>query len=331
MSDNRHRGGVEEPAKVTDPDDQLAIRIAWYYHVEGLTQKAIAQRLGLTRLRVNRVLAACRDSGVVQIRINSKLTECVRLERALQRRFGLKDAVVVPAADNDQSIQEAIGHAAGHYLSDALADGMAIGIGWGRTLRFSLRSVRGRKFNALSVVSLIGSLTHGSGVNTFEIVSRFADLFDAERYYLAAPVFATTPASRDTIMAQDVLMEIYAQARRVDLAFVSVGDLTDRSMMVRLTAVADEVSALREAGAVGDLLGHFLDAEGKLVDHSINQRVISLGLEDLRTIDTVVLASGGLYKLPILRGVLERGYADVLIIDETTAARLVGDGNDRGH
>ncbi|MGP1397133.1 MAG: sugar-binding transcriptional regulator [Inquilinaceae bacterium] len=322
MSDIPQRDEIEEPAKFADHDEQLAIRIAWYYHVEGLTQKAIAQRLGLTRLRVNRILAMCRDSGIVQIRINSKLTECVRLERALERRFGLKEAVVVPTADDEQAIQEAIGHAAGHYLSDALADGMAIGIGWGRTLRFSLRSVRGRKLRALSVVSLIGSLTHGSGVNTFEIVSRFADLFDADRYYLAAPVFATTPASRDTIMAQDVLMEIYAQARRVDLAFVSVGDLTDRSMMVRLTAVADEVSALREAGAVGDLLGHFLDAEGKLVDHSINQRVISLGLEDLRTIDTVVLASGGLYKLPILRGVLERGYADVLIIDETTAARL---------
>lgn len=325
MSDIPQRDEVEEPATFTDHDEQLAIRIAWYYHVEGLTQKAIAQRLGLTRLRVNRVLAMCRDSGIVQIRINSKLTECVRLERALERRFGLKEAVVVPTADNDQAIQEAIGHAAGHYLSDALADGMAIGIGWGRTLRFSLRSVRRRKLNTLSVVSLIGSLTHGSGVNTFEIVSRFADLFDADRYYLAAPVFATTPASRDTIMAQDVLMDIYAQAKRVDLAFVSVGDLTDRSMMVRLTAVADEVAALREAGAVGDLLGHFLDAKGNLVDHSINQRVISLGLEDLRAIDTVVLASGGLYKLPILRGVLERRYVDVLIIDETTAARLTAD------
>ena len=75
-------------------DAALAARICWYYFKEGQTQDAIAQRLGLTRKRVNRILSDARDSGLVQITITGPVAPCVALESRLVEQFGLRDAVV---------------------------------------------------------------------------------------------------------------------------------------------------------------------------------------------------------------------------------------------
>lgn len=314
---------VDHEISRVDPEEQLRIGIAWSYYIEGLTQKEIAERLGLTRARVNRLLAACRQSGVVQIRIRSRLADCIALERQLEQVFGLAEAIVVPASQDPAKIQGAVGFAAGHWISEHIGSCGSIGIGWGRTLRLSLQSIQRRLMPSLSVVSLLGSLTRGSGENTFEIAYRFADLFDAERYYLAAPVFASSEKTRDTILAEPELKFVYDKAKHVDLALLSVGDLSSRSLMVELTPVRDEVKSLQAAGAVGDILGHFLDKHGEPVDHSINRRVVALKLDDLRGIDRVVLASGGLNKARILRAVLRRKLVHVLIVDKTTAERLI--------
>jgi lsr operon transcriptional repressor len=79
-----------------DPEEELQARVAWHYYVGNLTQQEIAQHIGSNRVRVNRLLAASRESGMVQITINSRIAPCVALEEALTKRFGLEAAVVVP-------------------------------------------------------------------------------------------------------------------------------------------------------------------------------------------------------------------------------------------
>jgi DNA-binding transcriptional regulator LsrR (DeoR family) len=304
-------------------DEQLQVRIAWHYYVEGLTQKEIAEKLGVNRVRVNRLLAASRASRLVQVQINSRLSTCVTLEQQLIQRFCLQEVIVVPSSDDPDLIQESIGFATGNWISDNISQIRSIGIGWGRTLRLSLRSIRGNSMPDLSVVSLLGSLTRGDGTNTFEIAYRFADIFDAQRHYLAAPVFASSRELRDSILAEDELRMVIDRAKNVDTALLSVGDLSMKSLMVRLTPVKDHIRDLQRAGAVGDILGHFLDRDGKVIDHPLNQRVIGLEFADLGHIDRVVLASGGMHKLDILRAVLQRKLIHVLIVDETTAQHLV--------
>ena len=68
-------------------------RASWYYYIEGLTQNDIAARLGVHRTRVNRILAQARSRGIVQVRINSPVN--LAAERALEKRFGLKQVVLV--------------------------------------------------------------------------------------------------------------------------------------------------------------------------------------------------------------------------------------------
>ena len=115
-----------------------------------------------------------------------------RWSARLQSRYGLADAVVVPPPADPEGIALALGMAVGAYVSDRLKPGMTVGIGWGRTLRCSIRAMRRRHVPRLTVVSLIGRLGRASELNTYETASHFAELHDATCYYLAAPTFANS-------------------------------------------------------------------------------------------------------------------------------------------
>jgi DNA-binding transcriptional regulator LsrR (DeoR family) len=297
--------------------------VAWLYFMEGLTQGDIATRLGITRLRANRLLGEARQSGLVNIQVNARLSECVALERELVAATGLKDAVIVPTPADVEQIAPMIGRATADYLARHLGENRAraLGIGWGGTLRETVRHLASANLRDLSINSMMGGLTRGSELNTFEIASEFARRVNAQCNYLAAPIYSGSPKSRDTILAQDVFRETFQRLAAIDVALMSVGDLSRRSLLIRYGLPRDvPVAELRAAGAVGDVMGQFLDASGKPVDHPLNHRAIALPLGELRQIPTVVIASGGANKVRIIAAVLRARLANVLVCDERTAA-----------
>jgi DNA-binding transcriptional regulator LsrR (DeoR family) len=311
-------------ALMVDAEEQLATRAAWHYFIAELTQEQIGQKLGITRVRVNRLLAAARERGLVQIRIAGKLANCVTLEQELVARFGLERAVVVPTPPDQSLVPHVIGAAAGAVLADHLTDDMSVGVGWGRTLRLSLRSIPVRKFSNLSVVSLLGGLTRGAAINPHESASHLADLLNAQCYYIAAPIFTDSEASKEMLMRQPMLLEVMRKAAEIDVAFLSVGDLSGGSTMARLGLISpEEIEGLRRAGAVGDLCGHWIGDDGRIVAHPLNNQVVALSPDRLKGIPLVILASGGQRKVAVLRGVLAGGLADVIVTDEDTAHGLL--------
>lgn len=309
---------------VVDLEEQLTTRAAWLYFVGGFTQAQIGKQLGLNRTRVNRLLAEARDQGLVQINITGRLANCVALEEQLKRHFGLSDATVVPTPPDQALVPQVIATAAGAVLTERLKEGMSVGVGWGRTLRLSLQSVPRRPLNRLSVVSLLGGLTRGSAMNPHETASHLADLFDAQCYYVAAPALTDTQTTRDILIAQPMLREVFERGAKVDLAFISVGELTRTCTMARVGLISmTDITDLQKAGAVGDICAHWIDENGQLVDHPLNSRVIALSPSNLRGIPCVVIASGGINKATVIRGALRGGMCNVLVTDEMTATAIL--------
>jgi len=312
---------------MTTAEDQTDIRAAWLYFMEGLTQAEIARRLGTTRLRINRILVDARRNGLVGITLNSELATCVALERELVRDFKLASAVIVPTPGDDEQLPAILGRVGvpleSHHLEQHAVRGF--GIGWGRTLREMVRHMRTARYPDMCVNSMMGGLTHGLELNTFETASSLADRLNAECQYLAAPIYAGSPKSRDTILAQDVFRETFQRLAAIDVALMSVGDLSRRSLLIRYGLPRDvAVEALRAAGAVGDIMGTFLDAAGHPVRHPVNKRVIALPIDTLRKVDTVIVASGGLNKTAVLASVLRGKLCNVLIADEAAARAALG-------
>lgn len=313
--------GLDVPV---DVEEQLATRAAWLYFVAENTQAQIGKKLGLTRVRVNRLLAHARQSGLVQVTITGRLAASIKLEDALKKRFGLLDAVVVPASAEVERQRAVIAAAAGNYLAQQLRDGISVGVGWGQTLRHSLRYVPHQNYKRLSVVSLIGGLTHSSAVNPHETASHLADIVGGQCYYFAGPAFTDTEATREILMNQPMMRDVFERGRNVDLAFLSVGELAKNSTMSKLGLItADEVTTLQNAGAVGDLCSHWLDSRGHFVEHALNRRAVALPPELLRGVPRVVLVSGGKSKVAMMHGVLSNTLANIVVTDEVTAKALL--------
>jgi DNA-binding transcriptional regulator LsrR (DeoR family) len=303
--------------------EQLRARIAWYYFVAGLTQQEISDRLGIARARVNKIAGQLRADGSVVIDIRLPLASCVQLEEKLKEIYGLKSAVVVPALDDDEQQRRMLGEAAASILDEMIADGQGISVGWGRTLSATIKQLRSRRLRDSSVVSLMGGLTRGSETNTFGVSTELAKTLGADCYYITAPVYCPCVESREFLLQHSGVNEVMERARRSELSIVSCGDLTSRTPLTAINSVHERLPQLRKCGAIGEILGTFLDADGAPVAHELNDTVIAMSPADLKKVPNSVLISGGLYKADIIHAILAAGYVNNLVTDEAVAQRLL--------
>ncbi len=310
-------------AAAPEISEDTKTRVAWLYYVEGLTQDEVAAKVGLNRSRVLRILSAARQDGTVQIRVTTRLSRCVELERALETRWGITQAIVVPSPQDETQLPQIIGAEAGALISQTIAANMTIGLGWGKTLSAAAPTIVPRQLEGGRVVSLLGGLTRVSEQNPSEFAWRVASRLGAECYIMAGPVFAPDPATRDALANHTGMSDIFQRARSLDMAVVSVGDLTPRSVFSEYGLLSrEELASLERAGAIGDVLCHFVDAEGNIVDHPVNKRVLAVNPVDLRGTRNIILASGGWQKLGVIMAGLRLLKPTVLIVDDLVAERL---------
>lgn len=316
---------TEETAREDWPE-QLAVRICWYYYVLGLTQQAIAEKLQIHRVRVNRLLAEARRRGVVRVTIHSKLADNIALEHELTERFGLEMAEVVIGDTGDEvQLAEVLGQAAAAPLAQLYRDKMTIGIAWGVTLKALAQATEERPLKATAVVSMLGSLTRRSSVDAFEATTDLAARLHAECYYLPGPIVCDSEESRDTILQQPMMREVYRKTQTADLALVSVGGINSRTIR-RMGFVTDsEYREVSRAGAIGNFLGYYLDEEARIVDHPVNRRVIGFHPREFLKIPRRIMVSGGPTKVRVLHALLARDYFTGLVTDAATARALLGE------
>lgn len=308
----------------SDWPEQLAVRVSRCYYELGMTQQAIAAELGMTRSRVIRLLAESRQNGLVTITIHSPLLENIELAERLMDRFSLNRCeVCLSNADDERMLASQVSGAACDLVSRLLADGVTIGLGWGVTLQAFAERLRPMPLENAAVVALLGSLTRRSSMTRFEASTALAAKLDAECLYLPAPIVCSTVESRQAIIAQPLFREIQQRALQADLALVSIGGLD--SSTIRAVGLVDdsEVESVREAGAIGNFLGYFIDHRAAIVPHPINERIIGIDGATFKDIPERIMISAGENKVDAMRAVLEQGLPTGLVTDDATARALL--------
>jgi deoxyribonucleoside regulator len=308
-----------------DEDRAFMARVAWLYYEEGLTQQQIAKRLGITRLRVNKLLSNARKEGVVQIRIVGPMAGCFALETKLKTEFGLQNCIIVPTPDDPLMIRDMIGIACANYLTKSLTSGDVLGTAWGSTVFDVARHLKSMEIDNFSVVSLLGGLTNDPpSLNPFDIAKTVADKCGGKCYYLFAPSIVDSREIRDAIMSDGRFRSTFEIAQKASKALLGIGEATEDAILVKTGFInASKMAELRLKGAVGDLLGRFFDIDGRLIADDINDKVIGLSLEDIRTIDVVIGVAGGSSKIRPILGALRGRHINVLITDEVTAQAVL--------
>jgi DNA-binding transcriptional regulator LsrR (DeoR family) len=308
----------------TDMTEQLRIRAAWLYYIEGMTQSDVAKKLGVNRIMITRLLSEARRRGEVVIRIESPIAPLVGLQHDLEQRFGLSSALVAPNEDPEIDPTKLIAATAGAYVSGLMASNMTVGVGWGRTLHTMLPYIEGRALENVRVVSLLGGISQARRFNPAEFAWQFAEMFDAEGYLISAPAIVDSAQTKHALLEHCGLDQILEMAGACDVALLSCGGISALTTSYRLGHVSEaERQSMIENGAIGDILYNFLDKNGTPIPHPVNDRAISLSMERLKRVQKKVLISGGPEKTDIILATLKALDPSVLITDEMTARQLL--------
>lgn len=291
--------------------------------MEGQTQSEVAALLGVNRITVTRMLSEARRRSKVTIQIKGELASLVSLQRDLELRFGLERAIVAPLSDA-KADPTAVIAAAGAHVSSLMLAGLTIGVGWGQTLHECLPHIEGRYLDDIRLVSLLGGIMEARRFNPSEFTWRFAKLFEADGYLIRAPALVDSAEASRVLLDQCGLDHVIELALAGEIAIFGAGGISQFSTTYRLGHLTeDERISLAKAGAVGDVLYNFIDAEGQRVKHPINERVISIPLEKLARVPNRILVSGGRNKINVIQGAINALAPTVLVTDEITARTLI--------
>jgi deoxyribonucleoside regulator len=141
---------------------------------------------------------------------------------------------------------------------------------------------------------------------------------------MTAPLVVDSPETRTTLIERCGLHDVFEMARALDAVVLGAAGMGADATSHRSRLISDsDRESLIAAGAVGDLLFHFLDADGHLVDHPINECVMSVPLDIVRQVPQRVLAAGGKGKVRAMRASLGLLKPTTLITDQFTAAELL--------
>ena len=96
----------------------------------------IAQKLGISRPTVSKLLKEAKERGYLRIEIvGPQEQNCYKLERELEEKFGLKEAIVVEDKHDDIFQKEELGAEVAKYLYRIIQEGDIIGVSMGTTLK----------------------------------------------------------------------------------------------------------------------------------------------------------------------------------------------------
>jgi len=304
-------------------DKDLLIRVAWLYYEEGLTQDEIARIFSLSRSKVVRILKRAREEGIVIFQIIGNGTNCLSLERELISLFNLKDAMVVPAIDENR-VRDALGKAAATYLERHLQDGQLLAIGWGRTIHRMADYIRPGKFKNLKIVNLIGGLTTSFSLNPYDIGGRLASVWKGECYYVYAPAITVSEELCNSFKSEITVKKALEMAELADYCLVGIGEVGRENTLAQLGYISlPETEILMKEGAVGNIMAQFFNIEGKKVNCELHRRIISVPIEKLRKMEKVIGVAGGKGKVKSILGALHGRFINILITDENTAKSLI--------
>ncbi|PTW62511.1 DNA-binding transcriptional regulator LsrR (DeoR family) [Breoghania corrubedonensis] len=317
-----------------EPDDwttYLAIRAAWLSFVGGCTQGEIASRLDISPAKVHRLIAYAQRAGHIRFHIEGRPLECLEYEETFARAFGLNHCIVAPdlgtGVQDEGAAIRSVGAAAGNLLAQVLASSgiRQIGVGMGRTLKAAVAAMPRISREDLSIVSISGSLTSRLSANPYDVVQLLAERSGGEGYYLPVPYLATTVAEKEMFLQQPSVQELLARARRSDTFVVGIGSISDDGHLRRMNLISrDEQRALQKLGAVGDLMGRFIDIDGAAVPAVLSEQAVGLGFEEVRGARVLAL-SGGVSKTAATLSALRTGVITDLVIDEALAKSLASE------
>jgi DNA-binding transcriptional regulator LsrR (DeoR family) len=305
-----------------DFEEELMIKAAWYYFLEDKTQQKISDLLGISRMRVIRLLEKARQTGAVQFKIRKDYAQRMRIEKQLIETYRLKDAFVIPTGPDAGigEINDSVADAAAMYINTRIQPNTFINIGYGDTAGKILNNLAKIAETPISCISLTG------GVSIY-LPNAKSHVFNARLFLIPAPLVVSSKEMVAAIREEHSVKEIFRMVSLASFTIVGIGGMNDEATVLKSGVLnAGDFLYLKMHGAVGDILCHFIDREGRVIVTPLEDRLVSTSLDTLKSLPNVIGVAAGRDKREAIKGALALGYLNILITNEDTAKWLIENG-----
>lgn len=321
------RAPYSQRLPVDENRDHLMVQVAKLYYDMDRTQAEIAAELGLTRWQVGKLLTGARTEGIVRIEITARVSRKTSLEVELQQRFKLRDAVVVPMGEitDPALLIDSVGQAAASYLANLNPKPQLLGVSWGRTMAAVARALpQGWNPGAHVVLVNGNSALHVTSSRNSAVAEDFAQSAGGQATLLPVPAIMGKRSTRIALEEDPIIARVLSLAEAAPVVCFGMGGLSQQSVLTDSGYLGqDDIARLGALGAVGDILGRFVDAKGQIADPALDDRTVGMRLGHLTQKDWAIGVVAGEEKHPIARAALKAGYVSVLVTDEATARAIL--------
>ena len=310
---------------ITD-NDRMTIKVCELYYKDNLSQKEISYQLGISRPQISRILSSARAKNIVTIRIDNPYKDESNLEKALVKRYGLSDALVIntEGLSAAQALTE-FGRQVSDQMDAYIPNDSMIGVMSGRTIAQTAKALTKMDKKGLEFVPLIG----GMGSSGFDwhaniIVKMFADKTNGKYNYLNAPVVVKNVESKVVLMKEPEIQNVLMKGTQCDVVILGIGQVGEKSASVVAGSLGiKEVNYLKKKGATASVCATYLNERGEIIENDITNRSIGQTLEQITKAKKIALAMGR-SKTEAIRAVLEGRHLNVLITNVETAKGILG-------
>ncbi len=309
-------------------EKRLLYKISRDYYFNQLTQNDIAKRLGLSRIKVSRLLKQARRENIVSITLNSPPGLLADIEEAIEKKYRLEEVRVVQCEDtrSQASVVPQLAPAASETLLRRIEGDEVIGVAMGQTMMSVVNSLPQHSCPNVKIVQMNGGLGHVVSIQqSAELARQMSAKLGGELRLLHAPGFATDHKAATVFKKDPMIAETLALAARADIAILSIGRLSaGTSQLLEDTLLSEEdLAVLHSKNAVGDIALRYINAVGRHINSSFDKKIIGLSFQELQKIPCVIAVAGGADKFEAIRAGLLSGIPNVLVTDNDTAERLV--------
>lgn len=313
---------------------RMTIKVCQLYYENNLSQKEISVQLGISRPQVSRLLTNAKINNIVSIKINNPFLDETRLEQALIKKYGLKDALVLNTNGAKESGRlEEFGRLAATCLDAYVTDGDRVGIMSGRTINNVVCSIKHFDRHGLEFVPLVGGI--GSVFANFHansIAQKFAECSGGSCLILNAPFIVQSSETCNVLKNEPEIAAVLQKATSCDVAIIGIGQISTQSTTVQAGALSNEdVENLKNAGAVASVCASYIGSKGSLIKTEMSSRSIGITLDKLKKCKTIAVAIGK-SKAESIKATLLGGYVNIFITDLETARFMIDEmgKNERG-
>lgn len=273
---------TDERSRTSGADLPLMAHVARKYYLGGLSKSDIAAQLFLSRFKVARLLDEAREQGVVQIHIGLPGDINIGLGEELQAAYRLRRAVVIDDLDDaEHALFSRLGAATLMLLADLLSDGDTVGVASTRTM-MGLEGASAPLPTA-TFVQLTGALPRGDAVDVISAIRSLTRMANGRARVFYAPMVASSFAARDSCLAQPETQLAFESLPEFSVFITGVGDWSPGLSLIHDALDPDMRKQASERGAVAEIVGVPIDAEGHTVHCDARDRIVAPDIERLRS------------------------------------------------